>query len=52
MRQTAEAPVGAGAARSGNKWSPGLSHGPTRVLLYVIHLLLTTLRSWRVVVRG
>ena len=30
-RRTAKAPVGARAARSGNKWSPGLKHGPTRL---------------------
>lgn len=28
-RRTVKAPVGANAARSGNKWSPGLKHGPT-----------------------
>jgi hypothetical protein len=31
-RRTMKAPVGANAARSGNKWSPGLKHGPARVL--------------------
>ena len=30
-RRTVNAPVGARAARSGNKWSPGLKHGPTRL---------------------
>ncbi|BDR53787.1 hypothetical protein KIM372_16940 [Bombiscardovia nodaiensis] len=34
IRRTAKAPVGANAARSGNKWSPGLKHGPTRYSLY------------------
>ena len=31
-RRTAKAPVGARAARGGKKWSPGLKHGPTRIL--------------------
>ena len=33
-RRTAKAPVGANAARGGNKWSPGLKHGPTHYLFY------------------
>jgi hypothetical protein len=30
VRRIVKAPVGANAARSGNKWSPGLKHDPTR----------------------
>ena len=36
MRRTMKAPVGAKAARSGKKWSPGLKHGPAQTTVYAL----------------